>query len=359
MKRGKLNLVVGGQAGSEAKGKLAAYLVDKYHIEVVAGCLSPNAGHTAIINGKKYVSHHIPIGAMGGIWKGRNVRVILGAASIINPELLIREVKELGVDPKWVMIDKRARVITRWMIREEEKNMLDIGSTAQGVGECRKAKVMRDRDQVFVGSTDLAEIFPIGDTAKVLDGYLGAGVTVLYEMGQGFDLCLDHGIDPIYCTSRTVNPATAFGEVGVSLNHLGDVYGVIRPYPIRVNNRTGFSGPYDEAKEITWEEVGRRSGNLIFIRELTTTTKLPRRVFEFCWSRFIKFLEICSPDHLCLQFANYLNFEDYGKQSYLGLSRETTEMVAALDDLAGRPIVDYIGTGPSHEEMVDMEGLWT
>lgn len=356
MVKGKMNIVIGGQAGSEAKGKLSAYLVDKYNIDVVAGSLSPNAGHTAIIDGRKYVSHHIPIGAMGAIAKGRKVNIILGTASVINPDLLLKEVVGLGIDPNWITIDPRAMIITQYMIREEERDLIGIGSTAQGVGEARKAKIMRNKDQYRLRDVDVFNRFHIGDTSALLNNYLAGGATILYEMGQGFDLCLDHGIDPIYCTSRTINPATAFGESGVSLKYLGDVYGVIRPFPIRVNNRTGFSGPYAEAKEITWEEVGKRSGATDFEGEITTTTKLPRRVFEFCWSRYMKFLQICEPDHICLQFANYLSVLDKGKREWRDLSLKTRSFVSTLDQISSKHIVDYVGTGPSHEEMVDVEG---
>lgn len=354
-----MNVVMGGQAGSEAKGKLSAFLVKKFDVNIVAGCLSPNAGHTAVIGGKKYVSHHIPIGSMGAIARDGDITIVLGAASVINPELLLEEIERLGIPYTSVIIDPRAIIITKWMVREEERNLVHIGSTAQGVGEARKAKLMRVDTQIRANSIRWPLGMSVLDTEFHLNTQLARGETVLYEMGQGFDLCLDHGIDPIYCTSRTINPATAFGESGVSLRYMGDVYGVIRPYPIRVNNRTGSSGPYAGAKEITWGEVGKRSGNPDFAGEVTTTTKLPRRVFEFSWSRYLKFIRVCDPTHLCLPFADYLNYQDRGATRWSQLSAETRDFVSLLNDMAGRRVVRYIGTGPEDDNMVDLhkEGL--
>lgn len=359
MKRGSMNVVLGAQAGSEAKGKLSGWLVRKFKPEYVASCLSPNAGHTIVLSGQRHISHHIPICSIMD-----NVStIVMGPASVINLEKLAKELFDLCIDRRRLLIDPRAAIIQSEMIHAEERSMTIIGSTAQGVGLARVAKLMRYEDAKFFGDLNTNAIDSLGirrdqivDTSSHLNRALEAGSTVLYEMSQGFDLCLEHGIDRRYCTSRIVNPAMAFAESGVSLRYMGDIYGVLRPYPIRVNNRDGYSGPYAEANEITWEEVARRceAPEGVDLTELTTTTKLPRRVFEFSYSRFRKFLQICSPTYLCLNFVNYLDYECLGARKKEELSEEILEFVDKLEAVANESRVAYLGSGPDHLDMIDL-----
>jgi adenylosuccinate synthase len=354
MKAG-FNVVMGGQAGSEAKGKLSAFLLDKWRDRVT--CLtmnaSPNAGHTVVRNGVKLVTYHLPaaVAMMDREWKGTR-RVLLGPASVINPTILVKELVALGqlgieID---LGIHPRAAIITPTHVKSENRSMLVIGSTAQGVGEARKEKLMRSSDLVTAGRVDNLEKFLVDTTAEVHDR-LDRGEAILHESTQGFDLCLEHGIHPRYCTSHIINPAAAMGMMGVSPKFLGHVYGVIRPYPIRVNNRTGTSGPYAEAEEITWETVRERCGAPMDITEITTTTKLQRRVFEFCWSRFHRFDQVCRPDFLCLQFANYLDWSCYED---LTLPDKVRAFILEVDTMTDGVGVAYVGTGPDHHHMVDL-----
>jgi adenylosuccinate synthase len=172
-------------------------------------------------------------------------------------------------------------------------------------------------------------------------------------MTQGFDLDLEHGIDPHYATSKMINPAMGAAEAGVSPRRVGDIYGVMRPYPIRVNNREGSSGPYSGAKEITWEEVSLRSGFPGVLAEITTTTKLPRRVFEFSARRMRKFIQVCGPTHMCLQFANYIDHAAKGVRTWEGLPAGVQNWVTDYEANYGIPVT-YIGTGPDHDDMIDV-----
>ncbi|GAH11236.1 unnamed protein product, partial [marine sediment metagenome] len=90
----------------------------------------------------------------------------------------------------------------------------------------------------------------IDDTVWMVNDLLQRGVTILCEMTQGFDLDLEHGIDPEFCTSKMINPAMAMAEAGVSPKWLGDVYGVLRPFPVRHDEGTYL---YAEAKPLTWD----------------------------------------------------------------------------------------------------------
>ena len=361
MLRGRMNIVIGAQAGSEAKGKLSGYLVDKFRPEIVAGSLAPNAGHTIIKDGNKYISHHIPVCSVIS-----DALIVMGPTSVINPVVFKEELNKLGIDRSRLRISSRATIITQSMVTDEKRSMTVIGSTAQGVGLARAAKLMRGvtSDVLYFGDLPDHWLEDLGisgdqiidDAGEFITNCMKDGAAVLYEMSQGFDLCMEHGIDRKYCTSRIINPAMALAEMGVGINYLGDVYGVLRPYPIRVNNRDGYSGPYGEAAEITWEEIAKRSGYDGDLTEITTTTKLPRRVFEFSWTRFEKFIRICRPDYLCLQFANYLDYSIYGTTSIDRVleSERVSDFMASMDEKMNQDAeIMYIGTGPGHTHMVD------
>lgn len=345
MRQGKYNIVMGAQAGSESKGKIALYLADKYKIKVISGMASPNSGHTCYQDGIKYVSYHLPVSCIAH----HKPAVVLGPSSVFLPEKFLKEVGEFGVAGR-LMVHPRSVVIKASHLRKErEAGLLKIGSTNQGVGEARVEKLRRDQDVVFMN--DIGDVFPwVGDTVRAIYTHLRAGDAVMHEMTQGFDLCLEHGIDPRYCTSKMIHPAMAMAEAGVSPTQIGSIYGVLRPYPIRVNNREGSSGPYAEAPEITWDLVRSRCGAPTPLMEMTTTTKLPRRVFEFCWSRMDAFVRTCGPTILCLQFANYLNWADYGVKKYDQLSKETKTFIMELENRYAIPVL-YVGT--SEEDMID------
>jgi adenylosuccinate synthase len=144
----------------------------------------------------------------------------------------------------------------------------------------------------------------------------------------------------------------ALADMGVPASMLGHVYAVIRPYPIRVNNRDGSSGPYPSA-EITWEEVRERCGAAHDITEITTTTKLQRRVFEFAWERIRTMTNVCNPDFFILQFANYIDWTCFGAVNKFGLGSDVMDFVEKLEEEYRIPVA-YVGTGPEHDQMVDM-----
>lgn len=56
-------IVVGGQYGSEGKGKVAAFLTKREEIDVCVRCGGPNSGHSFVDeNGVAYLVRQIPTG---------------------------------------------------------------------------------------------------------------------------------------------------------------------------------------------------------------------------------------------------------------------------------------------------------
>lgn len=354
MKKGKFNVIIGGQAGSESKGKLSAWICDHYQVDALFMASSPNAGHTVVTNtGEKKVTYHLPAGALVC-----NAPIYLGPTSLINIVKFRDEIRSTGIDPKRINIDPRVSIITPDCITGEVCGKFsDIGSTLQGVGMARINKIKRDNSALLVDSMDLSKCpvlsqIHVVDVTSQINWMLAGNETVLCEMTQGFDLCLEHGIHPQYCTSKMISPQMALAEAGVPVKYLGDVHGVIRPYPIRVNNRTGTSGPYAEAKEISWDIVASECEypGLDKLMEITTTTKLPRRVFRFSWKRYEEFLMVCDPTSICLQFVNYIKWIDYKKTEWRDISGATRSFIESLEK-KGCP-VEFVGTGPAHHHMI-------
>jgi len=62
------------------------------------------------------------------------------------------------------------------------------------------------------------------------------------------------------------------------------------------------------------------------------------------------FIRTCGPTKLCLQFANYINWDDYGVKEYNKLSAKTRKFISAIEHRYATP-VQYIGT--SEEDMID------
>lgn len=349
MKDGKYNIVVGLQAGSESKGKISAHLADKWHPDLITGNFSPNAGHTIVINGKKKIVYNIPAASL--VIKSP---ICLGPGSAININVLKNDIKTAKVEKERLFIDEKAVVIQDRHIKAEREKLKHISSTAQGVGYAYSERLLRQGRPILVEDfkKEFEKFCIVTNTSNIINEYLEKNKSVLGEMTQGFDLDILHGIKYPFCTSRSINPSQMLSESGVSPSYLGEVYGVFRPYPIRVNNAEGYSGPYDDAKEITWKEIQRRCGAPFDITEYTTTTKRERRVFEFSSERFTLAMKICKPTVLAINFVNYIDWKAYKVRNWKNLPQRVKDRVLFFQDLYNTPI-EIIGTGPDHFDIFD------
>lgn len=345
---GKFNILIGGMAGSESKGKISALLTERFEPDLIVSHLMPNAGHTVMEDGHKFVSYHLPVCAIKS-----NSPVVIGPGAAINPRNFFAELASLNIDPDRLIISDRVPIITDEHILRESHELLHNASTTQGCGACIADKIMRGPQmQMVKDHEDFKDLNIVSDIGMLINSYLNNNDIVFCEMAQGFDLCINHGIEYPYCTSRNIQPAQAMADSGVSPKMIGKIWGIIRPYPIRVGNFKGFSGGYAESKELSWEEIRNRCGAPEDLTEITTTTKRVRRVFEFSHERFARFVTLVRPDYIALNFANYLNWNDYGKTDWDDLSVETKQFVVDLEENYG-VFVSIIGTGPNHDQVVD------
>jgi adenylosuccinate synthase len=171
-------------------------------------------------------------------------------------------------------------------------------------------------------------------------------------------------------TSRDVTTAAALSNAGVPPQLVGDIYGSIRTYPIRVGDMyegetmIGSSGPcYSDQAELSWDDLQMKSGTVHSLIERTTVTNKVRRVFTFSDNQFRKFLNVCGPTKLFVNFVNHINSADYGKRTWSELSVESQDFVRSLASMCKlnwyqtipTARIAYLGTGEKMEDMVNLE----
>jgi len=332
-------VLVGGQFGSEGKGKVAAYLAPEHDMSIRTG--GPNAGHTIEHEGKIYKLQTIPCSFIN-----QNCLLAIGAGAVIDLEILNREIAECGITPNRLIIDPQAGIIDPQHVQSEIELKGRIGSTGKGVGAAVAAKTLRTPN--FRVARDIKDLHQyLEDVSKYANDFIDSGKKVFLEGTQGFGLSLHHGIYP-FVTSRDVTAGTICGDAGISPKSVDEIIMVLRTYPIRV---AGNSGPL--LNEIDWETVTKQSGYPAPLIERTTVTKNVRRVAEFDMELVKRAAMINRPTQVALMFIDYIDYQNYGKRNYDDLTPKSHDFVKKVEDETGIPIT-LIGTGPNNADIIDL-----
>ncbi len=130
-----VDVIIGGQYGSEGKGHIAAYLAREYDVLVRVG--GPNAGHTVSSESGVYTYHHLPSGS-----KDTDARILLGPGMTINEAELLKEIGECAVPPERLFIDPQAMIIGEDDRRRELGLVAGIGSTGRGGGAAAARRIL-------------------------------------------------------------------------------------------------------------------------------------------------------------------------------------------------------------------------
>jgi adenylosuccinate synthase len=336
-----LTVVVGGQYGSEGKGKLVSFLSSGHQEVAVVRSGGPNAGHTAEGALGRVLLRQLPSGATNPA-----ARLFLGAGMQLELEVLRNEIEALDVSPSRLTIDPNAIIITPTDVqRENELDLRErIGSTLSGTGAAEARKVERHPTvQTAAHAPELAEY--VGDVSSELDALLSQGLPVIVEGTQGAGLSLHHGPYP-FVTSRDTTAAGFLAEVGLAPARVTDVVVVLRTYPIRV---AGNSGPLED---VGWDDIAARAGYPTALAEYTTVTGRLRRVGEFDWALAEKAIRLNGATALALHGVDYLAYQDLGCASFDELSDVTRRFIQKLEDRLGVP-VRFVFTGPAGDQMID------
>ena len=344
MPRGKLTVLVGGQYGSEGKGAIAAHVADNYQVHIRVG--SPNAGHTIFWQGEKHVMQSIPCG-----WINPEAMIIIGRGALLNMKQFMKElVHILQYYPAFLhrlYIDAEAGILDEKFHEEEggtEGEMhRRIGSTGEGVGPARIARLQRDPAK-FRQFKDVAEEYGLEqclmrNTPAMIGCFQDAGYNILIEGTQGSGLSLLHSFWP-YCTSIDTNAAGIISEVGIAPSRVTDVLMVVRTYPIRV---AGNSGPLKD--EISWDHIVDTLGYPVEPEKTTVTHKV-RRIAEWDDELFKQSCLLNAPTEIALTFADYVDPQLYGcTDPEVLMNSFALRNFLSQHELLGKPL-KYIGTGP-------------
>jgi len=340
------SVVVGAQWGDEGKGKVVDYLAASYDI-VARYQGGHNAGHTVVVDDRKYVLQLVPSGILHpGKW------AVIGSGVVLDPAALLEELARLekqGIDSTGrLFISNRTHLIFpyhRELERAAEAALgpLKIGTTARGIGPTYEDKMGRrglrtcdlldpDRFRRKLGhlldhkralaralygkaDVDCARVVEqyqayaerlrpcITDVPALLAAARREGKQTLCEGAQGTMLDVDHGTYPFVTSSSATAGGASIG-LGIPPGALTDVIGVTKAYTTRVG-----SGPLPTEIEGTMADSLRQRGN-----EYGAVTGRPRRLG---WL-----------DLMVLQYSSTLN----------GLSSLVVTKLDVLDELTEIPV---------------------
>ena len=139
-------MIVGAQWGDEGKGKIVDVLSENFTV-VARYAGGHNAGHTVIINGKKFVLQLVPCGVLRA-----GCRSVIGNGVVLDPIAFLKEVgalREAGVKiDGHLFVSNRAHVILPYhrmieLAAENAPGRVKIGTTSRGIGPAYEDKMGR------------------------------------------------------------------------------------------------------------------------------------------------------------------------------------------------------------------------
>lgn len=355
-----VDVIIGGQFGSEGKGQVAAYLANEYDCLVRVG--GPNAGHKvyhedADGNSCPYTFRLVP----SGCTSAREATIVIGPGAVINKDILLREIISYNLGDR-IIVDENATIISQSDITNERK-VNAIGGTAQGVGYATAANLRNRLKNIDSFKAKNCKEFInagiIGSAHEVYETTFSARKKILLEGTQGTFLDLHHGYYP-YVTSRGTTVAGCLSEAGIGPRRLRKTILVTRRYPIRVANPlNGTSGPFGDDNsldpELSRAELSKRCGvslEEITRIEKTSTTKNDRRIAEFNWALFRRACELNTPTDIAFTFADYISVQNQDARRLDQLTPETIRFIQEMERCASIP-VSLIATRFDYRAIID------
>ena len=344
-----VDVLIGGQYGSEGKGNIAYYLAPEYDLLVRVG--GPNAGHK-VPTDPAYTHRLLPSGTLAN----PRARLLIGPGATLDLTVLFNEINECHVEPGRLFIDPQAMIIEPEDIEAERALVTGIGSTGKGGGAAAARRITGRH-----GATPpvrLAKHVPELEAyrrpaTEVLDEAYRSGHRILLEGTQGTGLSVFHGSYP-HVTSRDTTTAACLAEAGIAWSRVRTVIMVCRTVPIRVMSPAdSTSGPMKQ--ELEWDEIARRShipAADLYDTERGSVSGTQRRVAEFDWALLRSAAELNGATEIALTFADYLSKENQGARRYDQLQPETILFIEEIERVAGSPVT-LIGTRFDTRSVID------
>lgn len=355
-----VDVLVGGQYGSEGKGNVASYLAPEYELLVRIG--GPNAGHKVYLGRSRevYAFHLLP----SGTFHNPKAHLVMAPGSLLWMPTLQKEIADCAVGKDRLSVDPQAMIIDQADRDFEERTLKrTIASTAQGVGAAHARKVLRHKfpksPRVKL-ARDIKWLLPfIRETRRVLDDAFSAGKRVFLEGTQGTGLSLHHGRYP-HVTSRDTTVSGCLADAGIAPSRVRRTVMVCRTFPIRVQNTDSGKTSGYMSNEITYEALAKRSK--IPLKELkttekTTTTQRQRRIGEFEWLLLRTAASLNGPTDIALTFADYLSIANRTSHRFEQLTDDTIRFVEEIEGVTGAP-VSLISVGFGPRAIIDRRKWW-
>jgi len=276
LRKGKTAVIVGAQWGDEGKGKIVDVLSENFSV-VARYAGGHNAGHTVIIDGKKFILQLVPCGVLRA-----GCRSVIGNGVVLDPVAFLKEVGALrqagiAVDGN-LFVSNRAHVILPYhrmieLASENAPGRVKIGTTSRGIGPAYEDKMGRrglrvadmldlqllrthienacreknmiahalfnseplDPDKMYKEYAEVsAAVAPfVCDTGALLNRALEEGESIVFEGAQGTMLDIDHGTYPFVTSSSATSGGAVIGS-GVAPTAISTVIGVNKAYCTRV-----------------------------------------------------------------------------------------------------------------------------
>ncbi len=265
--------VFGAQIGDEAKAR-SIHSLSKYYNYCVRFSSGGNAGHTIYYNGKKIVRHLIP----STDFSIPNNKAFLGAGMVIDPDDLLKEVKETletfpGAASK-IIVDPDAFVVFQKHINQDIEKNKHIGSTNKGITPCYTDKIGRVGTKIrqLINDNHPSIIFlkelgvQFKHSLELYDEFIKSDI--IFEGSQSVQLDLNFGNYPFVTSGEC-----ALGGIynaGFAFCAPSKVYGVAKPYVTKAGGGIGrflTEMPAEEGR--FFAEKGL---------EIGATTSRPRRI---------------------------------------------------------------------------------
>jgi adenylosuccinate synthase len=344
-------VVVGGQYGSEGKGKVSAFITKQENIDICVRCGGPNSGHSFVDEtGKTIVLRQLPTGFVNP-----QARLLIPAGALIDPLVLKQEIEFLKLPPGRIGIDSKCFIIEEKDREDEQRLGLRerLSSTLCGVGAAQSRRVLRGEDARL--AREVSRNHPwmspyLTDVSDEVNAALDREKKVLIEGTQGFGLSVYHSEHYPKTTSRDTTAAGFLSEVGVSPRLVTEIVVVFRTFPIRVACEQ--AGPLKE--EITWEQLQKESGYPHPITEYTSVTHKVRRLGRFDWGLAQSAVRVNRPTRLAVNGLDYLDYRNRDADEYEELSLGARSFVEELEWRYSIS-VSFLGVGSSLEEMIQHE----
>ncbi|HET9077579.1 MAG TPA: adenylosuccinate synthase [Acidimicrobiales bacterium] len=296
-------VVVGIQWGDEGKGKLTDLLAREMDL-VVRYQGGHNAGHTIVVDGRRYALQLLPSGILYD-----HVTPVIGNGVVVDPGVLLAEIDQLtaaGADCSRLVVSGNAHLIMPYhqeldALTERHLGRNKLGTTKRGIGptyadkaarvgirvqDLLDAKIFREKLDVVLkeknlilakvynrlplAAKDIADRYldeyaprlapMIGDSVGVIHDGLAAGGRVLLEGAQATFLDLDHGTYPFVTSSNPVAGGACVGA-GIGPRQITSIMGIAKAYVTRVG-----AGPFptelsDEVGDLLVERGGEFGTN--------------------------------------------------------------------------------------------------